>query len=135
VDVVFPTGHAILNAADENVVAMADFCDGAITFYAADADNQVLRKHLADGNRGVTIENASVTLIFGKERFEVLSLGALDPSIRQLPQRLETILAASAAAWVSDIPPEKIRCGLSTFVFEFNPLGRMDTTISSKIPK
>ena len=135
VDVVFPTGHAILNAADENVVAMADFCDGAITFYAADAGNQVLRKHLADGKRGVTIENASVTLIFGKERFEVLSLGALDPSIRQSPQQLETILAASAAAWVSDIPPEKIRCGLSTFVFEFNPLGRMDTTISSKIPK
>jgi cyanophycin synthetase len=117
VDVVLPTGHAILNAADENVVAMADYCDGAITLYAASPDNQALREHIAAGKRAVTIQHSQVTLIFGEERLGVFSLDVLAPDLRQSPQLLDTLLAAAAAAWVSDIPTEQIRSGLTTFAY------------------
>jgi|LauGreDrversion4_1035100.scaffolds.fasta_scaffold12973_1 cyanophycin synthetase len=117
VDVVLPTGHAILNAADENVVAMAAYCDGAITFYAVSPENQTLREHIAAGKRAATIQNSQVTLIFGEERLEVFSLDVLAPDLRTSPQILETLLAAAAAAWVSDIPAEQIRSGLTTFAY------------------
>jgi cyanophycin synthetase len=117
VDVVLPTGHAILHAADENVVAMADYCDGAITLYAASPDNQALREHIAAGKRAATIQDSQVTLIFGEERLEVFSLEALAPDLRKSPQILETLLAASAAAWVSNISAEQIRSGLTTFAY------------------
>ena len=117
VDVVLPTGHAILNAADENVVAMADYCDGAITLYAVSPENQALREHIAAGKRAATIQDSKVTLIVGEERLEVFSLDVLAPNLRSSPQLLETLLAAAAAAWVSDIPAEQIRSGLITFAY------------------
>ena len=117
VDVVLPTGHAILNAADENVVAMADYCDGAITLYAVSPENQALLEHIAAGKRAATIEHSQVTLIFGEKRLEVFSLDVLAPDLRKSSQILETLLAAAAAAWVSDIPAEQIRSGLTTFAY------------------
>ena len=117
VDVVLPTGHAILNAADENVVAMADYCDGAITLYAVSPENQALREHIAAGKRAATIQDSQVTLILGEERLEVFSLDVLTPDLRKSSQILETLLAAAAAAWVSDIPAEQIRSGLTTFAY------------------
>ena len=117
VDVVLPTGYAILNAADENVVAMAAYCDGAITFYAVSPENQTLREHIAAGKRAATIQNSQVTLLFGEECLEVFSLDVLAPDLRTSPQILETLLAAAAAAWVSDIPAEQIRSGLTTFAY------------------
>ena len=117
VDVVFPTGHAILNAQDENVVSMADYCDGEIIFYAISPDNDVLKEHLAAGKRAVTVEHAAVMLITGTERFRLLSLDALPSKLRNTPQTLETILASAAAAWVSKLSIEQIRTGLTTYKF------------------
>ena len=96
---------------------MADYCDGAITLYAASPDNQALREHIAAGKRAATIQDSQVTLIFGEERLEVFSLEALAPDLRKSPQILETLLAASAAAWVSNISAEQIRSGLTTFAY------------------
>jgi hypothetical protein len=65
----------------------------------------------------VTIQHSQVTLIFGEERLGVFSLDVLAPDLRQSPQLLDTLLAAAAAAWVSDIPTEQIRSGLTTFAY------------------
>lgn len=117
VDVVFPTGQAILNAQDANVAAMAGYCDGEIIFYALSPDNDVLKDHIAAGKRAVTIKNAAVTLITGTENLTLLSLDALPPKLRNAPQMLETILASAAAAWVSKLSIEQIRTGLTTYAF------------------
>jgi hypothetical protein len=117
VDVVYRTGHGILNAQDENVVALAEYCDGEVIFYASSPDNKVLQEHLAAGKRVVTIENACVILMTNAERLAVFSLETLSPHIRQTPQTLDTILASAAAAWVSKLSVEQIRAGLTSYVF------------------
>ena len=117
VDVVFPTGHAILNAQDVNVAAMADYCDGEIVFYSLSPDNDVLKDHIAAGKRAVTLENSTVTLITGAEHLTLLSLDTLPSKLRNSPQTLETILASAAAAWVSKLSVEQIRAGLTSYVF------------------
>lgn len=117
VDVVFPTGYAILNAADENVAAMAEYCDGQIVFFAADPNNQILRDHIASGKRAATIQNGQVTLVEGARRTEVFSLEELAPQLRNEPRILESILAAAAAAWVSKVSTDQIRAGLSSYSF------------------
>ncbi len=117
VDVVYPTGHAILNAQDENVAAMAEYCDGEVVFYAHAPDHNVLQQHIAAGKRAVTIENAQVTLINGTQRIPVFSLESLSPQARSTPQTLEIILASAAAAWVSKLSIEQIRTGLTTYAF------------------
>lgn len=117
VDVVFPTGYAILNAADENVAAMAEYCDGQIVFFAADPNNQILRDHIASGKRAATIQNGQVTLVEGAQRTEVFSLEELAPQLRNEPRILESILAAAAAAWVSKVSTDQIRAGLSSYSF------------------
>jgi hypothetical protein len=96
---------------------MADYCDGAITLYAVSPENQALREHIAAGKRAATIQDSQVTLILGEERLEVFSLDVLTPDLRKSSQILETLLAAAAAAWVSDIPAEQIRSGLTTFAY------------------
>ena len=117
VDVVFPTGYAILNAADENVAAMAEYCDGQIVFFAADPNHQILRDHIASGKRAATIQNGQVTLVEGAQRTEVFSLEELAPQLRNEPRILESILAAAAAAWVSKVSTNQIRAGLSSYSF------------------
>ncbi|MEY3740617.1 MAG: cyanophycin synthetase, partial [Pseudomonadota bacterium] len=117
VDVVFPTGYAILNAADENVAAMAEYCDGQIVFFAADPNHQILRDHIASGKRAATIQNGQVTLVEGAHRTEVFSLERLAPQLRNEPRILESILAAAAAAWVSKVSTDQIRAGLSSYSF------------------
>ncbi len=117
VDVVFPTGYAILNAADENVAAMAEYCDGQIVFFAADPNNQILRDHIASGKRAATIQNGQVTLVEGAQRTEVYSLEEPAPQLRNEPRILESILAAAAAAWVSKVSTDQIRAGLSSYSF------------------
>jgi hypothetical protein len=80
-------------------------------------ENQALREHIAAGKRAATIQDSQVTLILGEERLEVFSLDVLTPDLRKSSQILETLLAAAAAAWVSDIPAEQIRSGLTTFAY------------------
>lgn len=117
VDVVFPTGHAILNAQDENVAGMAEYCDGQIIFYATSPDNNVLQEHIAAGKCAVTVDDSAVTLIKGAERIRLLSLDALPPELRNAPQTIETILASAAAAWASKLSIEQIRTGLTTYQY------------------
>jgi cyanophycin synthetase len=117
VDVVFPTGHAILNAQDENVAAMADYCDGEVVFYATSPTHKVLQEHIAAGKRAVTIESSYVTLMTGTERLAVFSLEALPAQVRNTPQTLEIILASAAVVWVSKLSAEQIRAGLASYVF------------------
>lgn len=117
VDVVFPTGYAILNAADENVAAMAEYCDGQIVFFASDPNHPTLREHISSGKRAATIQNGQVTLVEGAQRTEVFSIEGLAPQLRNELRTRESILAAAAAAWVSKVSTDQIRAGLSSYSF------------------
>jgi cyanophycin synthetase len=116
VDVVLPTGTAVLNAADPQVVEMADLCDGKVIFYGMDPTTAVMSRHREAGERVVYVRNDQIVLAQGLQEIAMLPLASLKPAKASQP---EMVMAAVAAAWALNIPPELIGAGLRTF--ESNP--------------
>nr|WP_295785688.1 cyanophycin synthetase [Rhodoferax sp.] len=116
VDVILPTGTAVLNAADPQVVEMAELCDGKVIFYGMDASSAVLSKHRDAGERVVFVRDDQIVLAQGAQDVALLPLASLKPAKASQP---EMVMAAVAAAWALNIPPELIGAGLRTF--ESNP--------------
>jgi cyanophycin synthetase len=112
VDVVLPTGTAVLNAADLQAVEMADLCDGKVIFYGLDANLDVLIQHLAAGERAVYLQDEAIVLMQGATTVAHLPLANLKPAKASKP---EMVMAAVAAAWALNIPVELIGAGLRTF--------------------
>ena len=116
VDVILPTGTAVLNAADPQVVEMAELCDGKVIFYCMDGGSTVLTQHRASGERVVFVRDDQIVLAQGAQDIALLPLASLKPAKASQP---EMVMAAVAAAWALNIPPELIGAGLRTF--ESNP--------------
>ena len=116
VDVILPTGTAVLNAADPQVVEMAELCDGKVIFYGMDGNSTVLAQHRSGGERVVFVRDDQIVLAQGVQDIALLPLASLKPAKASQP---EMVMAAVAAAWALNIPPELIGAGLRTF--ESNP--------------
>lgn len=112
VDVVLPDGFAVLNAADHQVVEMAELCDGDVIFYAPSASLQVVAAHRDDGGRAVFGRDGDIVLATGKNETAVLA-GALALAGVDVPH--ESVLAAVASAWALQVSTELICAGLRTF--------------------
>ncbi len=116
VDVVLPTGTAVLNSADPQVVEMAELCDGSVIFYGMDPKSPTMSRHRDAGERVVYVRDDQIVLSHGTQDIAMLPLSSLKPAKASQP---EMVMAAVAAAWALNIPPELIGAGLRTF--ESNP--------------
>ena len=116
VDVILPTGTAVLNAADPQVVELAELCDGKVIFYGMDANQAAMAEHQQAGEKVVFVRNDQIVLAHGITEIALLPLASLKPAKASQP---EMVMAAVAAAWALGIPPELIGAGLRTF--ESNP--------------
>jgi cyanophycin synthetase len=116
VDVVLPTGWAVLNAADPLVVGMAESCRGGVIDFARESDHPALVQHRREGKRAVFVRDGSIVLAEG-EAEEVLTSLANIPSTHQgrVGFQVENALAAAAAGWALGLPPASIRAGLESF--------------------
>ena len=112
VDVVLPSGTAVLNATDPQVVELAELCDGQVIFYAPDAQHPTLVAHRAAGEKVVFVRQGEVVLAHKTEEIALLPLHTLNPVKAAQP---ELVMAAVAAAWALNIPVELIAAGLRTF--------------------
>jgi len=112
VDVILPSGTAVLNADDAQAVEMAELCDGSVIFYSSQADNPVVRTQLDAGGRAVFLRDAGIVLGDGAQIYGQLPLASLKPEKAARP---EMVMAAVAAAWALNIPLELIGAGLRTF--------------------
>lgn len=112
VDVVLSDGAAVLNAADPQVVKLAELSDGGVIFYALDENNAVLRQHRAAGGRVAFLRDEHIVLAQGAEEAPLLGLSKLKPATQGQP---EAVLAASAASWALNVPTDLICAGLRTF--------------------
>ncbi|MFC7298221.1 cyanophycin synthetase [Herminiimonas aquatilis] len=110
VDVVLPTGVAVLNAADARVAELASLCDGSVIFFAASAGTAAIATHLEEGQRAVFLRDGQIVLASGKE--EILIPHAA-PDVASL--NIETVLAAIAAAWALGVSPDLMRVGIESF--------------------
>lgn len=112
IDVILPGGTAVLNSADPQVVEMAELCDGKVIFYGTGSELPAISKHRQSGERVVFLRNGEIVLGVGMEDAAVLPLASLKPAKASQP---EMVMAAVAAAWALNIPPELIGAGLRTF--------------------
>ena len=137
VEVVAPTGSAVLNAADPLVAEMAPKCPGSVIFFARDGRNPVLTAHLARGGRTVFVRHDSVVLAEGEEETVLVSLSRVPLTHHgRIEFQVENVLAASAAAWALGLPLETIVTVLEVFTSDlrqtpgrFNVLPHGDATV------
>jgi len=107
VDVILPSGVAVLNAADARVVEMAELCDGEVMFYGVDEQLPAIAAHRAAGQRVVFQRAGRIVLAAGADEVATLPLTTLVPP--------EAVLAAIAAAWALGLTAELIGAGLRTY--------------------
>ena len=112
IDVILPSGTAVLNAADSQVVEMAELCDGKVIYYGTSSDLPAIAKHREQGKSVVFLRNDEIVLCEGMDDIAVMPLSSLKPAKSSRP---EMVMAAVAAAWALNIPPELIGAGLRTF--------------------
>lgn len=112
VDVVLPDGVAVLNAADSQVVELAELCDGKVIFYGLNDALEAIVQHRAKNERAVFLRDNHIILAEGTEETSLLSLSTLKPIKAAQP---EVVMAAVAAAWALEISPDLIVAGLRTF--------------------
>jgi cyanophycin synthetase len=116
VDVVLPSGTAVINAMDAQSLELAELCDGRVIFYAPSPEHPTLLAHRAQGHQVVCLRDGHIVLAHGAQERPLLRLDSLKPAKAAQP---EMVMAAVAAAWALDITPELIAAGLRTF--ESNP--------------
>jgi cyanophycin synthetase len=112
VDVILPDGAAVLNAADPQVVELAELCDGRVIFYAVDEHNEALARHRAAGERVAFVRDGRMVLSEGEVEIPLLALDKIKPATAKHP---ETLLAAAAAAWALDMSADLICAGIRNF--------------------
>ncbi|HET6424882.1 MAG TPA: cyanophycin synthetase [Planctomycetaceae bacterium] len=116
VDVVLPTGTAVLNAADPLVVEMATLSAGSVTFFSINPEHPVVVEHRKNGKRAVIFTNGAITLCEGQDERPLLSVEEIPCTHRgRVPFQIENVLAAVAAAWHLNIPSAVICQGLQAF--------------------
>lgn len=124
VDVVAPTGYAVLNAADPLVVEMAPKCPGSVIYFARSGDSPVIVEHRKKGGRAVFTRENAVVLATGDHEIVLLSLERVPLTHGgRIGFQVENTLAAMAAAWGLGIPAELIRLRAENFIptFDQNP--------------
>jgi cyanophycin synthetase len=115
IDVVLPTGVAVLNADDALGLELAPLCDGEVIFYAQHA--VALNAHRLLGGRGVYLRDDCIMLVNGHEEACLAGSNAPLLTAEMDSTQQEHVLAAVAAAWALAVPQALIHAGLETFEF------------------
>ena len=115
IDVVLPSGYAVLNASDPMVADMAELCDGEVIFFTGDPSCLKLAEHFAAGKRGVTVADGRIILRTGADETRICRLGDV-PLIGKgkNPDDIANVLAAVAAGWALGLTQEVIATGVKT---------------------
>ncbi|HEY4107336.1 MAG TPA: cyanophycin synthetase [Polyangiaceae bacterium] len=117
VDIVLPTGFAVLNADDPAVLEFAKFCKGKVVLFATSEDSPGIAEHLAADGRAVIRSGERVVLAHGKRREPLIELAALSCPELGLPDFLVgDLLAAVGGAVALNLSHEQIQAGVNAAV-------------------
>ncbi len=120
-------GTAVLNAADPAVAAMAKHCTGAVTFFAQSKSLPLMAAHLAQGQRGIYVENGCLVAAEGANRYEIPLSAVPITHHGAIGFQVENVLASVAAVWGLGLDWAVIRAGLASFENDSdNALGRFN---------
>ncbi len=129
VDVVLPSGAAVLNAAHAGVADMKPLCDGEVIFYSLDPGAAAICAHRTGNGRAVYVRQNQVVLATGTTESFLPGLGKLTAWCKRHARRGITesaLLAAIGTAWALDIPLNLIGAGIEAFESNPQPAGRAD---------
>jgi len=105
VDVVLPTGMAVLKADESLVAEMASLSAGGVTFFAIDGEQAVIREHRASGKRAVFVHDGAVVAADGANITRLMSVAEIPLTCDgRVPFQTENVLAAVGAAWALGVP-------------------------------
>lgn len=105
VDVVAPTGTAVLNAADPLVVDMASYCPGNVLYFALDPANPVIAAHRAAGGRAVFVRDKTITLAEGPNEDPLITVDSIPMTFEgRISFEVENAIAVLGAAWAMGVP-------------------------------
>jgi len=108
VDVVLPSGTAVLNADDPQAATMAQACKGKVMFFTCDAASPISAAHRAAGGRVVTLRD---DMIYLTEDGMPRVLGPLPAGATHAAN----VLAAVGGAWAHGLTDALLAEGLRTF--------------------
>jgi cyanophycin synthetase len=113
VDVVLPTGTAVLNANDPEVVSMAESCNGKVIYFGRSAGGAPIFEHIQGGGTAVALDGDRIVAFQGNRREYLLELDRLSCAVLGLPPMfVEDVLAASAAGLALGLSPRVISAGI-----------------------
>jgi cyanophycin synthetase len=116
VDVVLPSGAAVLNAADPLVIKMAGLSAGRVILFGRDAQMPAILEHRAAGKGAVCVENGWIVLGEGASTTPLLPLSDVPCTHGgRIGFQIENVLAATAAAWGLGLATAHIQAGLRGF--------------------
>ncbi|CAM5785340.1 cyanophycin synthetase [Castellaniella caeni] len=113
VDVVLPSGAAVLNADDPLTAGLAPLCDGSVIFYGLQSQGQALQAHLAAGGRAVFEHEGD--LVLAEKGVEIVVADLDDASLAALRDDLASVLAALGVVWALGLAIDPVRVGLRTW--------------------
>ena len=108
IDLVLPTGYAVLNADEVALLPLAELCDGKVVWISQDAENPVVKAHVEAGGIAVVMQNNELHFLGqraeleGRKPIPVESEGHIP--VKQL--------ALAACGWVCDVPHHLLRAEL-----------------------
>jgi UDP-N-acetylmuramyl tripeptide synthase len=109
-------GRLVLNAEDEALAQAAHTVTAPVLWFGVDSGNAVVQAHLAAGGDAVIVEEGWIVLRRGWSSERVVRVADV-PSTHggRLRHNVENALAATGAAWASDLPAEAIAAALRSF--------------------
>jgi cyanophycin synthetase len=122
VDVVLPTGAAVLNAREAMLVEMAALCNGEVIYFSLDPQSAVIEGHRlhgtagingVKGKRAVIVRNGEILLVTGSSELPLCKLADVPLAGGRTVYEAENVLAAVGAAWALGIEPALIRTGIT----------------------
>jgi cyanophycin synthetase len=109
VDVVLPSGAAVLNADDPLVLEMASLCAGSVVLVTVHPDHPALDAHLGQGRRAVSVQGEKMAL------WEGSLIQCIDLPSGLKPLELRYLLLAVAGAWSLGASMSDLSVGLDPF--------------------
>lgn len=129
VDVVLPSGVAVLNAIDARVAGMKPLCDGEVIFYSTNPDAPAIAAHRSENGRALFVRQDQVVLATGSTETFLPGLGKLTAWCKRHARSglsEASLLAAIGAAWALDIQLNLIGAGMEAFDSTEKTAGRAD---------
>jgi cyanophycin synthetase len=109
-------GMAVLNGADPEVVKMARHCPGQVTYFGPNASHPVIATHRAVGKRVLFVDGTDIVAAEGKQEARIPLSGVPITRGGTIRFQVDNAMAAIGAAWALNVPWDRIKASLATFI-------------------